>query len=45
MALEELVEALRLDLTHEHAAEALRRWLDEVRPAALATLRGLVAAG
>ena len=35
----------RISLADGHAAEALRRWLDEVRPAALAALRRLAAAG
>jgi type II secretory pathway component PulM len=40
--LDERVEALQVDLTDERSAEALRRWLDEVRPEALLALRRLL---
>jgi type II secretory pathway component PulM len=42
MRLDERVEALQVDLTDERSAEALRRWLDEVRPEALLALRRLL---
>jgi hypothetical protein len=39
--LEEVARALHADLGDEHAAEAMRRWLLDRRPAARAALRRL----